>query len=139
MGTAGCSRRSRRACPAANGSSHPARLPPDMEIKSNRTGCDVFSEVQLLLAEKRTSLSTLRTGIAVFALPLSVLGLLVATSNYYHPRQAMGFLLPLLGLCALLVLLGAYLIIHALRHIRRHNRLIRQIKQDHSAIAEYID
>ena len=32
-----------------------------------------FNEVQLLLAEKRTSLSTMRTGIAVFAFPLSVL------------------------------------------------------------------
>ena len=110
-----------------------------MESKSNRNGCDVFSEVQLLLAEKRTSLSTLRTGIAVFALPLSVLGLLVATSNYYDPMRALGFLLPLLGLCALLGLLGAYLIIQSLRHIRRHNRLIRRIKQEYSAIAEYID
>lgn len=110
-----------------------------MESKSNRSGCDVFSEVQLLLAEKRTSLSTLRTGIAVFALPLSVLGLLVATSRYYDPTQVMGFLLPLLGLCALLGLLGAYLIIQSLRHIRRHNRLIRQIKQEYSAIAEFMD
>ena len=110
-----------------------------MEIKSNRSGCDVFSEVQLLLAEKRTSLSTLRTGIAVFALPLSVLGLLVATSRYYDPTQVLGFLLPLLGLCILLVLLGAYLIVQSLRHIRRHNRLIRQIKQEYSAIAEFMD
>lgn len=110
-----------------------------MESKSNPSGCDVFSEVQLLLAEKRTSLSTLRTGIAVFALPLSVLGLLVATSRYYDPTQVMGFLLPLLGLCALLGLLGAYLIIQSLRHIRRHHRLIRRIKQEYSAVAEYID
>ena len=40
----------------------------------------VFSEVQMVLAEKRTSLATLRTGIAVFALPLSVLGFLVCWS-----------------------------------------------------------
>ena len=31
-----------------------------------------FNEVQLLLAEKRTSLSTMRTGIAIFAFPLAV-------------------------------------------------------------------
>ncbi len=31
-----------------------------------------ISEVQLLLAEKRTSLAVMRTGIAVLALPLSV-------------------------------------------------------------------
>ena len=110
-----------------------------MESKSSRSDCDVFSEVQLLLAEKRTSLSTLRTGIAVFALPLSVLGLLVATSRYYEPDQVLGFLIPLLGLCALLALLGAFLIVQSLRHIRRHNRLIHQIKQEYSAIAQYID
>lgn len=110
-----------------------------MEIKSTRSGCDVFSEVQLLLAEKRTSLSTLRTGIAVFVLPLSVLGLLVATSRYYETDQVMGFLIPLLGICALLGLLGAYLIIRSLRNIRRHHRLIRRIKLEYSAIAEYID
>jgi len=110
-----------------------------MESQANRSGCDVFSEVQLLLAEKRTSLSTLRTGIAVFALPLSVLGLLVATSRYYDPMQAMEFLLPLLGLCALLALLGAYLITHALRHIRHQNGVIRRIKQEYSAVAEFMD
>ena len=110
-----------------------------MKSQSDRNDLDVFSEVQLLLAEKRTSLSTLRTGIAVFALPLSALGLLVATSRYYEPTQVLGFLLPLVCLCALLALLGAFLIVESLRHIRRHNRLIHQIKQEHSAIAEYID
>ena len=33
----------------------------------------IFGEIQVLLAEKRTALAGLRTGIAVFALPLSVL------------------------------------------------------------------
>jgi hypothetical protein len=33
----------------------------------------IFGEIQVLLAEKRTALADVRTGIAVFALPLSVL------------------------------------------------------------------
>ena len=37
----------------------------------------VINEVQLILAEKRTSLASLRTGIAVFALPLTVLSFLI--------------------------------------------------------------
>ena len=41
----------------------------------------IFGEIQVLLAEKRTALSSLRTGIAVFALPLSVLSVLIATSR----------------------------------------------------------
>ena len=31
----------------------------------------IFGEIQVLLAEKRTALASLRTGIAVFALPLT--------------------------------------------------------------------
>jgi hypothetical protein len=42
----------------------------------------IFGEIQVLLAEKRTALASLRTGIAVFALPLSVLSALIATSRW---------------------------------------------------------
>ena len=41
----------------------------------------IFGEVQVLLAEKRTALASLRTGTAVFAFPLSVLSVLIATSR----------------------------------------------------------
>ena len=115
-----------------------ATLDENHKGESHQNRPDVISEVQLILAEKRTSLASLRTGIAVFALPLSVLGLLVATSKYYEPMQALQFLVPLLGLCSLLALLGAFLIIQSLRHIGRHNRLITRIKQECSTIAEYL-
>ena len=52
----------------------------------------IFGEIQVLLAEKRTALASLRTGIAVFALPLSVLSVLIATSRYYK----LGTVMPLL-------------------------------------------
>lgn len=99
---------------------------------------EIFGEVQLILAEKRTSLAALRTGIAVFALPLSVLGLLVATSKYYEAQRVLPLLLPLLGLSAALVLLGAFLIVSSVRHLRRQDRLICEIKKKYSAIAQYI-
>ena len=51
----------------------------------------VINEVQLLLAEKRTSLAVMRTGIAVLALPLSVIGLLIATSKYYNIFNSYNF------------------------------------------------
>ncbi|MCU0591437.1 MAG: hypothetical protein MUC57_08180 [Desulfobacterales bacterium] len=38
----------------------------------------IINEVQLILAEKRTSLASLRTGIAVFAIPLSIMGVAIA-------------------------------------------------------------
>src|SRR5438477_12531860 len=85
----------------------------------------LFGEIQLILAEKRTALSSLRTGIAIFALPLSVLSVLVATSKYYDPTRVLHFLLPLLALNLALVVLGCYLVLHAIWRIRHYDRLIK--------------
>jgi len=99
----------------------------------------ILGEIQLLLAEKRTALSGLRTGIAVFALPLSVLSVLVATSKHYQPTNVLQFLVPLLALNLGLVILGCYLIAHSILRIRHYDRLINELKRKHSAIAEYLD
>jgi uncharacterized membrane protein YidH (DUF202 family) len=99
----------------------------------------IFGEIQLILAEKRTALSSLRTGIAIFALPLSVLSVLVATSKYYDPTRVLHFLLPLLVLNLALVVLGCYLVIHAMWRIRHYDRLIKELKRQHSAIAPFLD
>jgi uncharacterized membrane protein YidH (DUF202 family) len=100
---------------------------------------NVFGEVQLILAEKRTALSAMRTGIAVFALPLSVLSVLVATSKYYDVLHVLQFLIPLLILSLALIVLGSYLVLHSVWRIRHHDRLIKELKLRYSAIAEYID
>ena len=99
----------------------------------------IFGEIQLILAEKRTALSTLRTGIALFALPLSVLSVLVATSRYYDPTRVLHFLLPLLALCLGLVVLGSYLIIHSMLRVRHYDKLIKELKRKHSAISQFLD
>jgi uncharacterized membrane protein YidH (DUF202 family) len=99
----------------------------------------VINEVQLILAEKRTSLAAMRTGIAVFVLPISVLSVLVATSRYYDFIPVMHFMIPLLILCAALVVLGSYLIGRSIARIHRHDQLIWDIKKKHSQIAEFLD
>ncbi len=99
---------------------------------------NIFSEIQLILAEKRTALAGLRTGIAVFALPLSVLSALIATSKYYNVWHVLHFLLPLLALNLALIVLGCYLVIHSISRIRHYDRLIGQLKREHSAIAEFV-
>jgi uncharacterized membrane protein YkgB len=113
-----------------------------MELKPDQQeGIDgiIFGEIQLLLAEKRTSLSAMRTGIAIFALPLSVLSVLIVTSKYYQVLKVLPFLVPLLAINAGLIALGVYLIIHAFRRIRHYDALIKALKLKHSAIAEFID
>ena len=98
-----------------------------------------MSRVQLLLAEKRTSLAALRTGIAIFTLPLSVTTVLVTTSRYYNFIENLHYLIPLLFLCALLVTVGTYLIFVALIRHRHQNEQIRKIKMKHAAWKDLID
>src|SRR5438552_10753799 len=106
-----------------------------MEKKHVENAGLIMNEVQMILAEKRTALSAMRTGIAVFALPLSVLSILVATSRYYNVLSVLHLLVPLLVLCAALVGLGGYLIVHSVRRLHHYDRLIRDLKRKYSAIA----
>ena len=98
----------------------------------------MFNEVQLLLAEKRTALSTLRTGVAVFAFPLSVLSVLIATSKSYEAGKVLHWLVPLLLLNFGLVVLGVYLITLAVYRIRRYDRLLDELKRKNKRIAELL-
>jgi hypothetical protein len=109
-----------------------------LKIRKSEIDASVFNEVQLILSEKRTALSTLRSGIAVFALPLSVLSVLIATSRLYNIFHVMSLLIPLLLLNFGLVVLGTYLVIHSLLRLRRLDNLIKAIKQEHSAITEFL-
>ena len=99
----------------------------------------IINEVQLILAEKRTSLAALRTGIAVFALPLTVMSVLIATSKYYDIIQVMHLLVPLLTICGALILLGTYLIVRSIIRLHHQDKLISGIKRKHSTLAEFID
>jgi hypothetical protein len=98
----------------------------------------VINEVQLLLAEKRTSLATMRTGIAVFTLPMSVLSILIATSRYYDISHVLPLLVPLLAISTALVFLGGYLVVRAMLRIRHQEHLILAIKRKNGWIAEFL-
>jgi uncharacterized membrane protein YidH (DUF202 family) len=109
------------------------------ELRKPATDTSILNEVQLLLAEKRTSLAMLRSGIAVFALPLSVLSVLIATSKLYNILNVISLLIPLFLLNFGLVLLGTYLVVHSLFRIRHLDRLINTLKKQHSALREFLD
>ena len=95
----------------------------------------IFGEIQVLLSEKRTALSSLRTGIAIFALPLSVLSVLIATSHYYSFGKVMPLLLLNLGL----VVLGSWLIYHSVHHLHRLDHRIRELTQKYRSIADFVE
>jgi len=99
----------------------------------------VINEVQLLLAEKRTSLSVMRTGITVLVLPLSVLSVLIATSKYYDIFHVMNMLIPLMIMNVILIILGSFLVVRSLLKIHHHDSLIQKLKKKYSTISEFID
>ena len=110
-----------------------------MDAKIPEFNTLIINEIQLILAEKRTSLAAIRTGIAVIALPLSLVSLLIATSKFYDAFHVLHWLIPLTILNVALLFLGAYLIIRSLVRIHHYDRLIKEIKLKHSAVAEFLD
>lgn len=98
----------------------------------------LLEEIQLILAEKRTSLSIMRTGIAVITLPLSVLTILVVTSKYYRIFEIITLFISLVILCVGLTIWGIYLIIKASRNIRHYDAMIRKLKLDDSRLREIV-
>ncbi|KPL02955.1 MAG: hypothetical protein AMJ73_07985 [candidate division Zixibacteria bacterium SM1_73] len=103
-----------------------------------RTEDFLLNEIQLILAEKRTSLSVLRTGIAVITLPLSVLTILVVTSKYYKIYEILTLFIPLLVLCVGLAVWGIYLIVKASRSIRHYDAMIKKLKLEDSHLKEIV-
>ena len=98
-----------------------------------------INQVQLLLAEKRTALAVMRTGIAVFALPLSIIfSALIATSKWYEAVDVW----PLLVLVSLmnisLIIFSVYLITRSLRRMHQYDRLIAGIKYNNQSLRKLI-
>lgn len=98
----------------------------------------VMSEVQLLLAEKRTAFALLRTGVTVSLVPLSITTVLVATSGLWNPFEVMWLLAPILVLAGALFLLGVYLIMHAWGHVRYVDRVMHGLKQKDTLLEDLL-
>ena len=81
----------------------------------------------------------MRTGIAVFALPLSVLSALIATSRYYSMEKVMPLLAPLLLLNLGLVVLGCWLVLRSIHRIHHYEGRIRELSEKYRSIAEFIE
>jgi len=109
--------------------------PGEVPLKANF----VYDQIQLILAEKRTALSTMRTGIAVFALPISAFSVLIVMSKYYEPARVLHWLVPLIILNIGLIGLGCYLIAIAVARIHRYDARIQALKQKHAELTELLD
>ncbi len=93
----------------------PKHWPNKPMNKHNQSDILSINQVQLLLSEKRTSLSVMRTGIAMLALPLSIFSALIATSKYYEITHVWPLLALVSSINLLLIAFSAYLIIRSTR------------------------
>ena len=98
----------------------------------------VMSEVQLLLAEKRTSFALLRTGVTVCLLPLSVAGVLVATSGFWSPFDIWWMLIPLALVLGAFLLLGVYLIFHAMDHLAHNDKVLMGLRSTDTLLEDLL-
>lgn len=98
----------------------------------------VMAEVQLLLAEKRTSFALMRTGVTVALLPLSVWTVLIATSALWNIWDSWWMLAPVMLVSVLLFGLGTYLIGHALNHLAHTDRVIMGLRQSDTLLEDLL-
>ena len=89
----------------------------------------IMTEVQLLLAEKRTAYALLRTGVTVSVEPLSLWTVLITTSRLWSLFDVLWLLIPVVAVLVVLFALGIYLIVHALRHIRHTDEIISGLRK----------
>jgi hypothetical protein len=98
----------------------------------------LMSEVQLLLAEKRTSFALLRTGVSVSLVPLSMWTVLVATSKLYDPFSVLWLLIPIMAIAIALFTLGIYLVVHAFQHIRHADLTLHALRQSDTLLEDLL-
>ena len=98
-----------------------------------------MQRLQLLFAEQRTSLAVLRTGIAIFTLPLSVLTVLIATSKFYEIREIIHFLIPTVVILIGLIALAIWMIYRAWKTIMRIRHIIDPLKSRDECLREFLD
>lgn len=98
-----------------------------------------IQRIELILAQKRTHLSIMRTGIGVCTLPLSVVTVLIATSRYYDLRENFLLATALTTICIGLLVLGIYLIGKSIYRIRKQDELIAKIMKEDPFLNDLLD
>lgn len=93
--------------------------------------------IRTIDAEKRTHLAELRTGIGILTIPMSLLTILIATSNYYSIEHVFGYIAGLIIGIILLFLIGGYLVYSSLRRIRADDRLRLECDDLSCLVAEF--
>ena len=98
----------------------------------------LLSEIQVLLAEKRTYYAILRTGLGIIVAPLTVIVFLIATAEFHKLFSYfwVGAVL-IIGLLAMSVF-GVVLFFYAQRKLNQLEKLIRTIENKNHRVDEIV-
>jgi uncharacterized membrane protein YidH (DUF202 family) len=110
----------------------------DLHSKKPQAEKILLGEVQLILAEKRTYFSLLRTGIAIFTFPLTIIAFLAATSQHHDFFARVPIAVTIISILSIVSLLGLVLFFQAEARVKHLNRLILGIKAKNRRLAEII-
>ena len=98
----------------------------------------LLNEIELLLAEKRTNFSLLRTGIAVATLPLTVAIFLIATNDFHNTFDNKFYLLAIVITLAAITASGVFMAVFASRKIKKVDVAVLKIEKDNKRIKNII-
>lgn len=82
------------------------------------------------LADKRTVLAYLRTGIAVLMLPMSIVTILIATSSQYEISEVLTMLSIMIIISGILIVVGVTMVVQAFRQLSAVNRKLRSLETE---------
>lgn len=111
------------------------------DTQINNTGSPdktLYNKAQLVLAEKRTSLAVLRTGIMIFALPLTVLTALIAFSRFYDFDTNIWLFIPVVIVSTILFVVGLFLMYRAFTNIMKFDRMLEELRHSDPVIRSLI-
>jgi len=98
----------------------------------------LLNEIQLLLSEKRTYFSLLRTGLTVFTVPLTVIVFLVATSQYHNLFGSSSIGTVTIIALFIISVSGLSVFFTASSKLKNVNHLITVIKKENKRVGEIV-
>lgn len=98
----------------------------------------LLNEVQVLLAEKRTYYALMRSALAIFTLPLTVIVFLIATAGFHGLFTRSWLSVTVLVVLLLVSFFGISMVARANEKIKKINQLINIIKSENKRIAEIV-
>lgn len=98
----------------------------------------LLAEMQVLLAEKRTYYAILRSAIAIFTLPLTVIAFLIATSKFHGLFDNPWLSTVVVGVLAIVSTTGLAALARSQRRISKINSMVEKIRSSNKRIAEIV-